>query len=92
MQEVAKGKVPNEKEMLSEADQFNEMIMTSLRTVQGFRKQQLQPWAHILEEDGFWKEVNRIKKEGGLIEADGRIFIPEPKLYISDTIIGRLFQ
>ena len=80
-----------EEEQLSEADRYNEMIMTSLRRVEGI------DIAAIAERFGV-KRAERLVAESRRFEgyavdiAEGKIRIPPEKMLISDSVIESLFE
>ena len=80
-----------EEEILSETDHYNEMIMTSLRRVEGI------DLAAVSERFGA-ERATRLEQESRRFEGfaveikDGKIRIPPEKMLISDAVIEALFD
>jgi oxygen-independent coproporphyrinogen III oxidase len=89
---LVQNKVPKETEILSEADQFNEMIMIGLRTVWGVDLKVLnersseQVLAHLQ------KEIQFKLEEGILIIEKSHLKIPEKHWFMADGIASDLFM
>lgn len=89
---LGQNKVPKETEILSEADQFNEMIMIGLRTVWGVDLKVLnerfseQVLAHLQ------KEIQFKLEEGILIIEKSHLKIPEKHWFMADGIASDLFM
>ena len=89
---LVQNKVPKETEILSEADQFNEMIMIGLRTVWGVDLKVLnerfseQVLAHLQ------KEIQFKLEEGILIIENSHLKIPEKHWFMADGIASDLFM
>ncbi|WP_332021836.1 radical SAM family heme chaperone HemW [Kaistella sp.] len=89
---LVQNKVPKETEILSEADQFNEMIMIGLRTVWGVDLKVLnerfseQFLAHL------HKEIQFKLEEGILIIENSHLKIPEKHWFMADGIASDLFM
>ncbi|MEY8761345.1 radical SAM family heme chaperone HemW [Chryseobacterium tongliaoense] len=80
-----------ETEILSQGDQFNEMIMIGLRTIWGVDLESLNSKfsAEILE--AFQKEIQPKIKEGILIIENNHLKIPEKHWFMADGIASDLF-
>lgn len=89
---LVQNKVPKKTEILSEADQFNEMIMIGLRTVWGVDLKVLnerfseQVLAHLQ------KEIQFKLEEGILIIEKSHLKIPEKHWFMADGIASDLFM
>lgn len=89
---LEKNTVPKETEILSEADQFNEMLMIGLRTFWGVDLAVLN--AKFGEEvlEYFRKEIQFKLEEGILIIENGHLKIPEKHWFMADGIASDLFR
>lgn len=92
MNSIENHKLPNTIEHLSEIDNYNEYIMTRLRTMEGininemsqlFSKELLLYFNHIIK-----KHLD----QSNLIENNHHIYLNKDKLFISDSIISDLFK
>ncbi|MCP2037652.1 radical SAM family heme chaperone HemW [Chryseobacterium sp. HSC-36S06] len=89
---LEKNTVPSESEILSEADQFNEMLMIGLRTVWGVDLNVLnerfsqEVLAHLQ------KEIQFKLGEGLLIRENSHLKIPEKHWFMADGIASDLFM
>ncbi len=80
-----------EEELLSETDRYNEMIMTSLRRVEGIDLTDLASRFGTKRADKLESECRKF--EGSAVEiSDGRIRIPPEKMLVSDMVIEHLFE
>lgn len=85
--------LPATVEVLSDADRYNETLMTGLRTAMGIDLEALerdfQRRPDLLEPEAWFAALN----SGQLIEReDGRVRIAEKAWLIGDSIAGRLFD
>lgn len=89
---LLQNKVPKETEILSEADQFNEMLMIGLRTFWGVDLGVLN--AKFGEEvlEYFRKEIQFKLEEGILLIENGHLKIPEKHWFMADGIASDLFM
>ena len=78
-------------EQLSEQDQYNEYIMTRLRTKWGVNKQELIANFSAKYTDHFFEEVQKGIKEGFIIENESTFALSEKSLIIADTVSSDLF-
>lgn len=88
---LTENKHPNETEILSEKDQYNEMLMIGLRTTWGVNLEQLNEKfsAEILEV--FKKSIHPKLEEGILTIEDNHLKIPEINWFLADGIASDLF-
>lgn len=88
---LTENKRPNETEILSEKDQYNEMLMIGLRTTWGVNLEQLNEKfsAEILEV--FKKSIHPKLEEGILTIEDNHLKIPEINWFLADGIASDLF-
>lgn len=77
-----------EREVLSEKDMFNEMIMLGLRQVKGIAFEKLKAGRYYPDIE---KDVQRLLSSGALVLSDSFLRIPTEKLFVSDSIIRELF-
>lgn len=76
-----------EEETLTEADRYNELVMTLLRTSVGVCAEKLKsPY-----KEHFLRESRRYIAAGLLTEQEGRVFIETKNFLVSDAIIEGLF-
>ncbi len=85
---VEQGAPRYETEQLSVTDRFNEMVMLRLRTAQGLdlRKLSGSDYERLMRS-------SRTLIDSGSLQIDGdRLFIPESRMFVSDSIISSLFM
>lgn len=82
--------VPSEMELLSEKDQFNEYLMTGLRTAKGCQLNKLFTYPKIILEH-FWPLVDRLLEDKKLHRSESHIFIPQAQRIMTDSITQELF-
>ena len=80
-----------ETEILSEKDQYNEMLMIGLRTVWGVDVSSLKEKFSTQILDYFQKEIRTKLEEGTLIIEDNHLKIPEKHWFLADGIASDLF-
>ncbi len=87
---MTSGHIPNQKELLSTYDRFNEQIMTGLRTIWGCDMNQLSSifpnWKEILK-----TEYNELLGKGDLIIKDNIMTLSPSGRLIADSIMSELF-
>ena len=88
MNAVETGNPQFELEHLSATDRYNERIMLALRTAQGLNLSLLTPQDHL----SVLRAAHVLIKDGLLLHESNHLRIPEPKMFISDTIITTLFK
>ena len=80
-----------EVEVMNTAEQYNELILTSLRTMWGLSKKELE---RLFDNDiisYFYSAAKPLLACGKLVENDGNICIPTEHFLISDGIMSDLF-
>lgn len=80
-----------ETEILSEKDQFNEMLMIGLRTVWGVDLIRLNEKFSEEILDYFQKEIKKKIEDGVLLIENGHLKIPEKHWFLADGIASDLF-
>jgi len=88
MSGVEQGTPKFEIENLSQADLYNERLMLRLRTAQGLNLSLLNPQDRL----SVLHSAAALIKDGLLLSENDTLRIPEPKMFISDTIISSLFR
>ena len=92
IQNLDQNNLPIEREELSDADRFNEMLMIGLRTKKGVDMQQFQAanfGAELMEY--FSKEYKILESNGKLMISEDRLIIPEEHWFLADGIASELF-
>lgn len=96
--EFERSKLPGYKEeyvkqeMLNHIDIFNEILMLSLRRVQGLDVDKLFTISDGIDKKSFMDDVMRLVSSGNLEQSGPEIKIPSGKLFLSDGIIRELFR
>lgn len=90
-QALERGSVYFEEESLSMADQFNEYIMTSIRTREGMSKLKLQELKTQIEAKDFAKNLNKWVQNGSILENDTHFFLSKEARFFADGIASDLF-
>lgn len=88
---INEGIVPFEIEHLSEADRYNEYIMTALRTKWGVDLQQLINFGYRVQ-DRFLSEAQPFIDRGQLTQNGNRVTLTRKGMFLSDGIISDLFM
>lgn len=88
---LKENKLPLETEILSEKDQFNEMIMIGLRTKWGVDLTRLKKQFSEEVVHHFQKNSQHLLSEGKLIIADNTLTIPSEFWFFADGIASDLF-
>ena len=89
---ISHGQVVCKEERITSRKRYNEFVMTRLRCVEGFTREEL--WSHIFNSQirlHFEEVAARLIQRGFLVERGGRITIPPAKWFVSDGIIRELF-
>lgn len=91
IKELTENKLPKETEILSEKDQYNEMLMIGLRTIWGVDilslKEKFSEETFVV----FEKSIQEKLDEGMLIIEEGHLKIPEKHWFLADGIASDLF-
>ena len=82
----------SEQELLSELDNYNEYIMTSLRIKEGLDINSIRARYGDKRAELLLKDAGRYINGGSLILDGSRLYIPEENFLISDAVISDLFQ
>ena len=88
---LAENRLPNETEILSEKDQFNEMIMIGLRTVWGVDLEKIQEKFSEEIQMHLQNEIQHKIDDGTLVVDNGFLKIPEKHWFLADGIASDLF-
>ncbi len=91
IQSIKEGKVPTEVEYLSEADRYNEYIMTAFRTKWGVDLSKIINWGYRVH-DRFLEEVQVFLDQGLIIRKENFFYLTQEGKFLSDGIIGDLFM
>jgi len=83
--------LPKETEILSEKDQFNEMLMTGLRTIRGADLQKMKEKFSSEIMGKFHQEIQPKIADGILIIENNHLKIPEKYWFLADGIASDLF-
>ena len=83
--------IPHEEEILTNAQRYNEFVMTRLRTIWGINENDLvEKFGNDLHQH-FLKEVHPMLLQG-LVKSDAGIFtLTENGLYFADRVASQLF-
>lgn len=88
---VNKGVIPFESEMLTEADRYNEFVMTGLRTAIGINRKLWDELVPVMYKADLLTEMNELISQKFLVHDGSRIFIPFQHWYKADQLISKLF-
>lgn len=88
---LKRGELPNSKELLSKTDQFNEAIMTGLRTMWGIDIEELGKKFDITYCAHLAKEVKPFLKSGLLEESDSCWKLTPKGQILADSVMSQLF-
>jgi oxygen-independent coproporphyrinogen III oxidase len=89
IESIQKKQLPIEREVLSKENQFNELIMTSLRTIWGLDINELESFGFDLS--NFKKEKAQFIQNKWLIENNGVLALTLEGMLYADLIASRLF-
>ncbi|WP_307445105.1 MULTISPECIES: radical SAM family heme chaperone HemW [Chryseobacterium] len=92
IQKLSSGMLAKEEEILSEKDQFNEMIMIGLRTVWGIDLDQLKTKFSEALIENFNAGIRQKMLDGILITENNHLKIPEEHWFMADGIASDLFM
>ncbi|AZA47155.1 radical SAM family heme chaperone HemW [Chryseobacterium carnipullorum] len=85
------GILAKEEEILSQNDQFNEMIMIGLRTIWGVDIESLKSKFDVRTHEHFQHEIQSKIEEGILVIENNHLKIPEKHWFMADGIASDLF-
>jgi len=88
---IQEGKLAGDYEVLSLTDQFNDYLITSLRTIWGLDKAVIEKEFGKEMLDYFNNSIQRLLTSGVIEERDNRVYITKKGIFISDSIIEELF-
>lgn len=91
IQSIKEGVVPFEIEYLSEADRYNEYIMTSLRTKWGVDLNRLIQFGYRIH-DRFMEEAQIFFERGQMTQNGNQVTLTRKGMFLSDGIISDLFM
>jgi oxygen-independent coproporphyrinogen-3 oxidase len=80
-----------EKEELSTADQYNEYVMTGLRTIWGVSLHTIRSRFGVEYAAHFEREVARFEAAGQMVSAHGKYWLPGTHRFMADGIAADLF-
>ena len=92
VKEYATGVFKYEDEHLTQRDHLNEYVMTSLRCCEGIDLATIEQRFGSHERQRILRCAQSWLDSGALLLADNHLFIPTPKMLISDAIIETLFE
>ncbi|MBG6062808.1 oxygen-independent coproporphyrinogen-3 oxidase [Flavobacterium sp. CG_9.1] len=91
LKSIQENKLPNEMETLSEADRYNEYIMTGLRTIWGVSLDRIQAEFGQTYLDYLMKQTQKFRNDG-LVSIDNNVLKPTKKgKFLTDGIASDLF-
>lgn len=88
---LSQSKLPKETEILTQNEQFNEMLMIGLRTVWGVNMLDLKMKFSRETVEKFEKDIQQKLDDGFLILEDNHLKIPERNWFLADGIASDLF-
>lgn len=88
---VNKGVIPFESEILTDADRYNEFVMTGLRTAIGINRNLWDELVPEMYKADLLTEMNALISQKFLVRDGSRIFIPFQHWYKADQLISKLF-
>lgn len=87
---LSNNEIPFEREILTPAQQFNEYIMTALRTMWGIDMEKIAAsWPHALYE--LRQNMAPYLTDGSLLHTDNRLVLSQPGKLLADRIASDLF-
>ncbi|MBE7696973.1 radical SAM family heme chaperone HemW [Tenacibaculum finnmarkense] len=92
IKELQEGKLPNEQEELSEEDQFNEYLMTGLRTIWGVSLAEIQANFKACFKDDLLKSSEKFIAEGLLIIENNTLKTTPKGKFLADGLASELFR
>ncbi|MCG8774120.1 radical SAM family heme chaperone HemW [Tenacibaculum finnmarkense] len=92
IKELQEGKLPNEQEKLSEEDQFNEYLMTGLRTIWGVSLAEIQANFKACFKEDLLKSSKKFIAEGLLIIENNTLKTTPKGKFLADGLASELFR
>ncbi|CAM1334815.1 radical SAM family heme chaperone HemW [Tenacibaculum aestuariivivum] len=92
IKELQEGKLSNETEKLSEEDQFNEYLMTGLRTIWGVSLTEIQANFKVCFKDDLLKSSEKFISEGLLIIENNTLKTTPKGKFLADGLASELFR
>jgi oxygen-independent coproporphyrinogen III oxidase len=89
---LGRGEIPCEKEHLTEDQQYNEYIMTSIRTMWGIEKDLVKKRFGSVFFDEMLQHAKRYKESGVLIESATHLYLHQSGKFLADGIAADLFR
>ncbi|MBN2238043.1 MAG: radical SAM family heme chaperone HemW, partial [Bacteroidales bacterium] len=89
---IAHHQIPNEAELLSKADRWNEQIMTGLRTKWGVSTKELSKYFEEYWIKEFEEKALSYIKNGQLLKSNDRYVLTEKGLFFADGIAADFFR
>jgi oxygen-independent coproporphyrinogen-3 oxidase len=89
IESLQKNQLPTEREILSKENQFNELIMTSLRTIWGLNIKEIESFGFDMK--AFNNEKSRFIDKNWLYEKEGVLFLTLEGMLYADLIAAELF-
>ena len=89
---LGENKLPKETEILTEKNQFNEMLMIGLRTIWGVDLSSLKEKFSTELMDYFQQEIKSKLEDGILLIENNHLKIPEKNWFLADGIASDLFM
>lgn len=86
---LKQGLIPEESEVLSAADHFNEYVMTSLRTIWGLSSERLHTFD--VNHSEVLSQLKHYVEKGMLLERDGTFVLTDKGKFYADAISSDLF-
>lgn len=91
IQAINQNNLPQEIEVLNEAERFNEMIMIGLRTIYGIDVDRINSEFSQPILDLFYQEIKQLIKENLIIQQENKIILKPESKFFADGIASRLF-
>ncbi|MCG8762465.1 radical SAM family heme chaperone HemW [Tenacibaculum finnmarkense] len=92
IKELQEGNLPNEQEELSEEDQFNEYLMTGLRTIWGVSLAEIQANFKACFKEDLLKSSQKFISEGLLIIENNTLKTTPKGKFLADGLASELFR
>ena len=90
---IRENKIPNETEMLSINDRFNEVVMTGLRTIWGVDLQKMENQFGKNYKDGLFKKAQKFIDQNLLeVKENDKLITTKKGKFLADGIVSDLFM